>query len=487
MNIENIDNETGEILPAETVSHDIVDVENLPLLSEQDGVIVFNKAAVHREIRPHQKAVREAAQELQEFISADPDLSNKEILNQLKAMLGNKADLQSALSAADKKRKGLKLIFKEGGDYIQSQFNTVKEVGEPVKKEGRELLNNYIAEQERIAQEAARKEQERINRIENRICFIRDLPNEYIGKSPFQIETAIYELECYTEDFQEFEEIGYGARKKTFEQLGKLLEQAELKEEHERIASEEEEAGKKKEAEDRAEFERQQKEMAINQEAANLTASVAKFVLSSSVDLKTEIGRIDQRYKDAPQALHEAAVNTIIALKSLIQAAEQREAVERQRQEQEAEQARLEAEKKAEEERKARAEAEAKAQEEREKKEAERKRYYDECRCEAEKLGLTCEESTESHSVFVSQYSEKTITINYGDQNVRDRISLFVKKERDHAEERKRLAEEAEARRQHDFGESHRAIKELFGNDVATSMLDAIMSNQIPHVTWSNE
>ena len=171
-------------------------------------------------------------------------------------------------------------------------------------------------------------------------------------------------------------------------------------------------------------------ELELKQEAANLTASVANFVLASPSELREEIARIDQSYEDAPQELHEAAVTIITALKSLIPAAEQREAVERQQREQEAERERLEVERRAEEERKRKAEADREAEAERKQREA-----------EAET-------------------------------------------------ERKRLAEEAECRRAEDIGQTVTDIMDYVpgcDSDIAEKIVDAIINGEISHVFWSNE
>jgi hypothetical protein len=162
---------------------------------------------------------------------------------------------------------------------------------------------------------------------------------------------------------------------------------------------------------------------------------VAKFVLASSHELRAEIDRIDYRYKDAPQELHEAAVTVITTLESLIPAAEQRESAERQQHEQEAERERQEAERKAEEERKALAEAEARI-------EAERKQRAKEAEAE-----------------------------------------------------QKRMAEEAECRRAEDMGQTVADIADLLIDlpeegqhiKIAEMVADAIVNGEISHTFWNNE
>jgi predicted Holliday junction resolvase-like endonuclease len=91
--------------------------------------------------------------------------------------------------------------------------------------------DEYDAEQERIAQEKAQKEAERVGKIESRIDEIRNLPTDMIGESSAAIEGELAALEHVVEDFQEFAEAGNTAKKKTLNLLSELLRQAKTKEE----------------------------------------------------------------------------------------------------------------------------------------------------------------------------------------------------------------------------------------------------------------
>ena len=433
------------------------------------------------------------------------ELEEKYSAEKIPANLSDKENYKLVQNVLAELRKSKKLI----ADQHRIYKAPVLEYGQRLDKIKREATprvqalldawknarDEYDAEQERIHQEKAQKEAERVGKIESRIDEIRNLPAEMIGETSEQIELVICELEGYSEDFQEFEEVGYGARKKTFEQLGKLLEQAELKEKQERIAAEQEEERKKKEAEDRAEFERQQKELAIKQEAANLTASVANFVLASSKDLQAEIDRIDQGYKDAPLELHEAAVNTITALKSLMSAAEQREAVERQQREQEAEQKRLEAEIRAEEERKAKAEAERRAEEERaNQKKIDCELYNEAYNCARNNLSSLKKE--DAMSIWKHAGTGNTITICLGEPGLLNKIDDFVNEQKIAFEASEKAREEAEARKVEDMGQTVADIMDCIYNEwgdgqslssVCEKLTDAIANGEISHVTWSNE
>lgn len=363
------------------------------------------------------------------------DLSKKENYQLVKTVLAKLRKRKKSITDQHKLYKAPVLEYGRRLDEIKREATPRVQALLDAWKTARD---EYDAKQERIAQEKAQAEADRINKIESRICFLRDLPSEYIGESSEQIERAICELEGYQEDFQEFAETGEASKKKALEQLCNLLENAKLKEEQERIAADQEEARKKKEAEDRERLKKEQDELELKQKAADLTASVAKFVLASSAELKAEIDRVYRRYKDAPQELTDAAFTVITTLKSLIPAAEQREAVEEQQRKQEAEQERLEAEKRAEkraeEERKTKEEADRKAEEERKQREAE---------AEAE---------------------------------------------------RKRLAEEAECRRAEDMGQTVADIIDCLNSeqsDVDISVVEviakAIINGEISHVYWNNE
>lgn len=353
--------------------------------------------------------------------------------------------------------------------------------------------DEYDAEQERIAQEKAQAEADRINKIESRIRFLRDLPSEYIGESSEQIERAICELEGYQEDFQEFAETGEVSKKKALKQLCNLLESAKLKEEQERIAADQEEARKKKEAEDRERLKKEQAELELKQEAADLTASVANFVLASSAELKAEIDRVDHRYKDAPQELTDAAFTVITTLKSLIPAAEQRESVERQQREQEAERQRLEGERRAEEERKTKEEADRVAAEAKERQDSIDIKLYQEA-CELAKTSLTCEIGDKTSSRWVAAWSGAAIIISLGEPDLLNKVDDFINEQKRIFATHEKARAEAECRRAEDMGQTVADIMDCLNSEqsdvdisVAEVIADAIINGEISHVFWSNE
>jgi len=420
---------------AKTISRE--EAEKLPVLMEQDGIVVVNKARIDLEYSAHKTDIERAVEEMQDFFDKKPDLTSGQEYDKLKSLLGNKktAHLAKAIADLTDKKDGMKAIFLAGGNYVQEKYNELYKPAIAVKKEAMELRNAHEAEVERIAMEEARKEEERINRIESRIEFIRDLPSECIGKDSVTIKNYIFDLVETEEDFQELEEVGSAALKRSLEQLKKLLESVLAEEELEKKQRIAEEERKQREAEERAEFKRQQEELAIHQEAAEIAASVAGFVSASPEELQGEVLRLSNKYGYSnDQVIKEAVKNVTGILSSMIPAAEQRESVARQAVEQEAERQRLEAEKQEETRRKAEKEERRKAEQERAKIEA------------AE------------------------------------------------AAERKRLIEEAECRKAEDFGRTVAALSDLLGKllggdcvDCAETVAEAIVDGEIPFVTWKNE
>jgi len=213
-------------------------VENLPIIFNEGNEIVFNRAAVRFEgVEP--RKIEQDIETAQEFLASEPDLSDKTQYKQLVALLSM---LRGHRTGLDKKRKGLSQIFRDATDYINGKAKELIGPAQEVENQLKELRNAHDAEVERIAQEEARKEEERINRIESRICFIRDLPSECIGKNVVTIDGYICDMLRTDEDFQEFEETGNAIKERTLNQLGKLLEYAIIEErraEEQRTAEEE--------------------------------------------------------------------------------------------------------------------------------------------------------------------------------------------------------------------------------------------------------
>lgn len=300
--------------------------ENLPIIFNEGNEIVFNRAAVRFE-GISQKKIDQDLKTANDFLASASDLSDT---NQYKQLVALQSSLREHRTKLDKKRKGLGQLFRDATTYINGRAKEIIGPAQEAENRLKELRNAHDAEVERIAQEEARKEEERVNKIESRICFIRDLPSECIGKSVITIDSYVCDLISAEEDFQEFEEAGKAAKEKTLEQLGKLLESAITEEklaEDWRIA---EEKRKQREAEERAEFERQQRELAVQQQAAQITVSVANFVNATPIEIRNEIERLKKYAHPAVDpALYAASMTAVNILESVIPAAEQREACQR--------------------------------------------------------------------------------------------------------------------------------------------------------------
>jgi len=315
---------TEQNLPTNQKKDQFKQAKNLPILAQKDGIIVFNKAAVVEEVKPHKLAIRKAAEDLKAFLDSSPDLSDKAVFNKLKGRLGNEAALQISLTAANKRRQGIKEIFLDAGNFIQQQFMTEIDDGYVIKKRAKALKKEFDDEQKRIAAEKAEAEQKRIRGLKILITSLECATVPCVHFPSSEILERMQQIENSEYDFQEMAEEGLKAKETALKELSDLHETVLARE---RAAKQAEEDRKALEAE-RKRIEAKEKELAVQQEANELISSVSNFANASCDELLYQIDRIAAKYSNSDQVLQNASEMFTSTLKVFLTIAEQREAAE---------------------------------------------------------------------------------------------------------------------------------------------------------------
>ena len=477
-------------VPAKKETENNVPENTLPVLSQVGDKTIFNEKAV---AFPgfSEKNIAEKLSGAKAFLASKPDLNDKETYQQL---VKYQSEVVTCRTGLDGIRKGITAIYRSVTDYTNKKAKELLVEQGKLETEIKDLRSTHDAEVELIQQEAAEKERVRVQAIEDRIEEIRNLPSGMIGSSSAEISATIQILFDQSEVFLEFVSVGTTVKDGALNLLKELQKTKVAEEQQEKDKDEAEKERVKKEAAARVELDRKLKLLEIKQEAAIIKESIADFVLESPEKIKEYIITLQNKYMPCGDEREVSAASAVEILRALVAPAEQRVAVAKQAEEQETERKRLTAEKEAGEKRKAQAEANKAAEEERLRLTVEKKRAYDADCVLAEELDLTCQESTESYSVWVSEYSETTITINLGDLLTPNRLTAWLDQIKERAAEAKKLAGEAEARKAEDMGQTVADLMDCLRDlslrcpdTVAEVIKDAIMDGEISHVTWKNE
>lgn len=466
----------------------------LPVLSFRGDKTIFNKKAV---AFPgySEKSIAEKLSGAKEFLASKPDLNDKKVYQQL---VSYQSEVVGCRTGLEKVRKGITAIYRSVTEYTNKKAKEMLVEQGKLEAEIKELRNKHDAEVERIQQEEAENERVRVQAIEDRIEEIRNLPASMIGCSSAEIAANVQTLSSAKEDFEEFSETGLGAKRKSLNLLKELHKTKEAEEQQEKEAAEAEKERAKKEAADRVELDRKLKALEIQQEAAVIMASVSDFVSETPERLEEYAVHLSEKYKDYGDERATTADTVAGILRSMIPAAEQREAVAKQAAEQEEERKRLTEEKEAEDKRKAQAEADKKAEEAKAKQHAVDLELYKEA-CELAEKHLTRIEDTGGLSVWSTVWGgvSHLIQIELGKPDLLPKVELFIKQQKAAFEAHEKARGEAEARKAEDMGQTIADIMDIVASllqaevntssDIAEVLADAISNGEISHVTWSNE
>jgi hypothetical protein len=398
-----------------------------------------------------QCALDSAAVAAEELMQSEYNLDNKDDHKKFVDMFGNRSDFRSLIKQMGRKRIDLKdyvvkrLIDGKIGGYIKEK-EAILEKGVAIRREYDEKVAAIEADKRAKETERVERINAEIERMAARTDALVRLPGTMIGKDTSAIKAAIAEASI---DFQFQEEsffnefIDAATKAKTallyeegicLSSLQTLLASAEAEEKAkaERAEAEQAEAERKKKAELEAEAERVKQKQEV--EEANKIAEIMRnsFRLTNSkpAEIRAWIEKISAM-SGSPK-LMDVVSETVSALQSALSAAGRREAEEKEKAEA-ASAARLKA-----------------AEEEREKREA---------AAAAEK-----EAKEEAAKKAAAEAEEK--------------------RKAKEAEEKRKAAEREDA----DLAETINALG-FIGIDTSTAekLLTAVLSGEIPYLSWSNK
>lgn len=239
-----IDNESGTAMPEET----------------KQGIVAMN-------------AVAAGLEALKAKHTSVPDCTTDEGYAEAKALAKSVARVRID---TEKAHKGAKAFFLEGGRNIDSMKNSILAVTNPIEDGYKSAIKAVDDEKARIAQEAAEKEQKRIDEIGERIDRIKAAPSNAVTLE--QVDTALSKLDDI--DLKSFDEFDEGAdehiteaRKALTEKRVNLQAQADEAARLEEQRKEQEAAAAKLKAE-QDEIERQKRELKEAQEAESRRAAI---------------------------------------------------------------------------------------------------------------------------------------------------------------------------------------------------------------------
>lgn len=249
--------------------------------------------------------VAQQIDEVKEYSNFIPDVTTKEGYEKSKRV---SLDIGKLLTALEKKRKSKKEYFINGGKEVDAQAKAIKD--QLVKFQEPHKLAYKQLDEEKKAREAQRKQG-----LEDRIAFMRNLPEMMADSSSDEIKQALNDLAQEScEDFYEYTVNALKARNESIEKLNVLLaktvqyekDQAELEElrklkELKEAKENEERIAQQAKSDAQAEIERAQAEA----EEARLRAEEAERKAKEEADLA--IAQAEAQRKAEAQRLEDEA------------------------------------------------------------------------------------------------------------------------------------------------------------------------------------
>lgn len=439
--------ENGELLPAGVSASHAATGNSLTKIITDDELLVIQQMTAG--LNMLKADLDSAASRAECLLETDYDLEKKEDYEQFVKNFGKGCPLSKAITGIDSKRKELN---KFSTTLVNTKIGAVLEKETLLLQKGAGIRREHDEKVAAIEAAKRAKETERVERINAEMelmsaradALVR-LPGTMIGKDSVAIKAAIADASTGFQFREEkfFDEFVDVAREKQTALLGEqmaclhslqtLLASAEADEraKAERAEAERAEAAQKKAADEAAEAERirQQQELAEANKITEILMSSVRLANSPPAEIRAGIEKISA-LTGSPKLL-DAVSAAVASLQTVLAAAERREAEEKEKSKA-AEAARLKAAEEERVKREAAAAAEKAAKEEAAKKAAE----------EAEK------------------------------------------KRKEKEAEKKRKAEE---RQDADLTETINALVSI-GIDivVAEKLLTAVLSGEIPHLSWSN-
>ncbi len=278
--------------------------------------------------------IEEKLAEVREASNFIPDVTTKEGYDKSKRV---SLDVGKLLTALEKKRKEKKKYFLEGGKAVDSQAKEIaaqlEEMQLPHKEAYKELDNL------RKQREADRKQA-----LEDRVAYIRNLPEEMKDSHSSEIKAAYDSVrtdECL--DYYEFTEQALKARNSSTDALAKLLDvtlkaeedaieldklrkqaaEREQKEREDKIARDAAEKAEREKAEAIAQAEKEKSAAAEREEKARIDAENAKRLQAEAEaeeDRKREANRayVGKVRKEAKESLIALGLDEAMAKKVVL-------------------------------------------------------------------------------------------------------------------------------------------------------------------------
>lgn len=198
-------------------------------------------------------------QAIAEQFSGITEITNRE---QFDAAKGAVKTLAKERNALEDRRKQLKKESLDFGRLVDSTAKELKAVVEPEHDRIKAMLDAIKAEQEAKRAEAARLEEERVEKRQDMVAAIADLPRQHERSSSADVKAAIDALERHIILETEFDEFAAQASEAKADSMAQLQDLYQGALHDERIAKQEAEQRAKEDAERQAESERLAKERA---------------------------------------------------------------------------------------------------------------------------------------------------------------------------------------------------------------------------------